>query len=278
MPYLEHDGVTRELPQGETLIGSGSEVDWRLQTINLAPRHFTVHIDGAGVAVLAPYRTHDVDVNGAPVREPRALIHGDEIIAGAGIFAFLQTLEASAPPPTRAPIGTAYLVDIGAGLAYPLSDDSVTIGRDPVNQVAVRDPAVSRFHAEVRSTPDRQGFVIRSMGASGSSVNGALVGSSARPLAEGDLVRIAGTTLRFTTVPPPPMLRIVTKPDVPAGLRSRQASAMQRAVEPPTIGAFEPYTDPAPGAASGRGSWITVVLVVTGVLLLALVLRAVYLH
>jgi pSer/pThr/pTyr-binding forkhead associated (FHA) protein len=272
MPYLEHDGVTRELPQGETMVGSGSEVDWRLQTINIAPRHFTVHVDNAGVTVLTPYRTHDVDVNGTPVTTPRALTHGDEIIAGAGIFAFLQTLD-STPQAAETPGGGAYLIDIGAGLAYPLAEEAITIGRDPVNHVSIRDPAVSRFHAEIRCTPDRTGFVIRSMGATGTTVNGAIIGGSARPLAEGDMVRIAGTTLRFTTAAPPAILRIVAKADVPAGPRSRQATAIHRAIEPPTVGAFEPKTDPAPRADSGRGRWITVILVLAGALLLVLILR-----
>src|SRR5579862_6012981 len=110
MPYLEHDGVTRELPHGETLVGSGSEVDWRLQTINLAPRHFTVHVDSEGVAVLTPCRNHDVDVNGTTITTPRALAHGDEIIVGAGIFGYLQSLETSEPAPAVSTAG-AYLVD-----------------------------------------------------------------------------------------------------------------------------------------------------------------------
>jgi predicted component of type VI protein secretion system len=271
MPYLEHDGVTRELPQGETLVGSGSEVDWRLQTINLAPRHFTVHVDGAGVAVMTPCRSRDVDVNGTAITAPRALKHGDEIIAGAGIFAFLQTLESEAP---AAPTAAAFLIDIGAGHAYPLTDEALTIGRDPLNQIPVRDAAVSRFHAEVRSTPDKRGFAIRSMGAAGSSINGALVGGSPRQLAEGDLVRIGSTTLRFTTVPPPPILRIVARGDVPAGPRPRQSAGMQRAVEGPTLAATEPR--PTPGA--GRGPWITAALVLTAALLDALILRALHSH
>jgi len=271
MPYLEHDGVTRELPQGETLVGSGSEVDWRLQTINLAPRHFTVHVDTTGATVVTPVRSHDVDVNGTPITGPRALAHGDEIIAGAGIFAFRESLEAAAAS-TAGPAGTAYLIDIGAGLAYPLTDDAVTIGRDPANQVAVRDTAVSRFHAEVRGTPDKSGFVFRSMGTGGSAVNGTLVGSSPRQLAEGDLVRIGGTTLRFTTLPPPSILRIVAKGDVPASPRNRQSAAIQRAVESPTAGSRAPAAGASTSGVSGRGRFVTAALVVTGALLLWLVL------
>jgi len=273
MPYLEHDGVTRELPPGETLVGSGSEVDWRLQTINLAPRHFSIRVDDSGAAILNPYRSHDVDVNGETVTSPRALTDGDEIIAGAGIFSFVQTLDqASSQPPTSS--AAVYLIDIGAGVAYPLADDTITIGRDPVNQIAVRDGSVSRFHAEIRSSGDKRGFVFRSMGAGGSTINGALVGSAPRALAEGDIIRISGTTLRFTAVPPPPVVKIVAKAD--ASTRHRP-SLGQRVVESTTLGGRgEPVTAPGTPPSAGTGRWITAALVTTAGLLLVLLLRAIH--
>jgi pSer/pThr/pTyr-binding forkhead associated (FHA) protein len=274
MPYLEHDGATRELPTGETLVGSGSEVDWRLQTINLAPRHFSIRIDEQGGAILSPYKSHDVDVNGEPVDSPRALQHGDEIIAGAGIFSYLQTLEQEAAPASGP--ATIYLIDIGAGVAYPLADDTITIGRDPVNQIAVRDSSVSRFHAEVRSTADKRGFVFRSMGAGGSTINGALVGSAPRALVEGDIIRIASTKLRFTAVPPPPVVKIVTKGDASGGGRNRHSTQNQRVAEPRTLGRGEPITMPSLQPTSGTSRWITVALVTTAGLLLVLLLHAIH--
>jgi predicted component of type VI protein secretion system len=275
MPYLDHDGVKHELPPGDTLVGSGSDAGWRLQTINLAPRHFTVNVDGAGVVVLTPHSTHDVDVNGETLTAARALQHNDEIIAGAGIFTFLASAD-GAPAATAAPTAAAYLIDIRGGLAYALDGETVTIGRDPMNQIVVKDPAVSRFHAEVRTTPDKRAFTVRSMGAAGSSVNGVLVGGNPRQLAEGDLVRIAGTTLRFTTQTPPAVMRIVTRGDLPAtGLRSRQSGALQSAVEAPTLGGRDPGSA---SSAGSRGTWVTAALVTTGALLAVLILRALHSH
>ena len=46
----------------------------------------------------------------------------------------------------------AFLVDDRAGEAYQIGRAPLGIGRDPVSHVIVLDPAVSRFHAEVRST------------------------------------------------------------------------------------------------------------------------------
>jgi predicted component of type VI protein secretion system len=269
MPYLEHDGVRHELPPGDTLVGSAGDATWRLQTINLAPRHFTVNVDGAGVVVLTPHQAHDVEVNGETLTETRVLQHDDEIIAGAGIFTFLSAPAEAATAPSAA----AYLIDIRAGLAYALADEPITIGRDPMNQIAVRDPSVSRFHAEIRTTPDRRAFTMRSMGAAGSSVNGGLVGGNPRLLAEGDLVRIAGTTLRFTTQAPPPIMRIVTKADMPAAARARPSGSIARVVEAPTLGDLRPVTSDVASAGS-RGAWVTAALVTTAVLLAVLILRA----
>jgi len=275
MPYLEHDGVRHELPPGETLVGSAGDAHWRLQTINLAPRHFTVNVDTAGAAVLTPLQAHDVDVNGETLTGPHVLRNNDEIIAGAGIFTFIDGADGAAT--TATPTALAYLIDIRGGLAYALADEPVTIGRDPMNQIAVRDPAVSRFHAEIRTTPDKRTFTIRSMGAAGTSVNGGLVGGNPRQLAEGDLVRIAGVTLRFTTQPPPPILRVVTKADMPAaGMRSRPSGAMRTTTEVPTLANYDPGASTSAG--SGRGTWVTAALVTTGVLLALLILRALNSH
>jgi pSer/pThr/pTyr-binding forkhead associated (FHA) protein len=97
MPFLEHDGVTRELTAGETMVGAGSQAGWRLQTINLAPRHFMVSVGADGQAVLSAYGTQPLEVNGTPLSGPHPLEHGDEIIAGAGIFVYLARLDAPGP-------------------------------------------------------------------------------------------------------------------------------------------------------------------------------------
>jgi hypothetical protein len=101
-----------------------------------------------------------------------------------------------------------------------------------------------------------------------------LVGNSPRQLAEGDLVRIGATTLRFTMVPPPPILRIVARGDVPAGPRPRQSAGTARAVEGPTVIPQDPITRSGPT----RNTWITAALVSTGALLAWLLLRAMHSH
>jgi hypothetical protein len=308
MPFLEHDGVTRELTAGETMVGAGSQAGWRLQTINLAPRHFTVSVGSDGQAVLSPYGTQPVEVNGTQLTGTHPLEHGDEIIAGAGIFVYLARLDApgprisipvpvqtetSEPPaipsPALSPIpvpnpqspvpspespvpsptpvpsaaARAYLVDLSASLAYPLGDDIVGIGRDAVNHIVLKDAATSRFHADVRRAPTGA-YVFRSMGTNGSTLNDTPAGRTPRALADGDTIRIGGSSLRFTTKPPPGT-RIVAPRDVAPGPRAPQPTPIYRSDEPNTV---PPPLEPR--ATRGRLMAITAAILVAVVVLVAL--------
>lgn len=304
MPFLEHDGVTRELTAGETMVGAGSQAGWRLQTINLAPRHFTVSVGSDGQAVLSPYGTQPVEINGTPLTGTHTLEHGDEIIAGAGIFVYLARLDAPGPrisvpvpvqtepsdaPPAplaalaAAPVASpaaaaapatprtagaaparAYLVDLSASLAYPLGDEIVGIGRDAVNHIVLKDAATSRFHADVRRAPTGA-YVFRSMGTNGSTLNDTPAGRTPRALADGDTIRIGGSSLRFTTTPPPGT-RVVAPKDVAPGPRAPQATPIYRSDEPNTV---PPPIEPR-AARRGRLMAITAAILVAVVVLVAL--------
>lgn len=72
------------------------------------------------------------------------------------------------------------------------------IGRDASNPILVRDLAASRSHAEVRRTGDA--YVLHPIGTAETRVNGVVV-TGPRVLAEGDVVEIAYTRLRFTRNP-----------------------------------------------------------------------------
>ena len=59
----------------------------------------------------------------------------------------------------------AYLVYEFERRAYPLSDGGFTIGRDAASNIVVREPSVSRSHAEVRAEGGE--FVLHTSGATG---------------------------------------------------------------------------------------------------------------
>jgi pSer/pThr/pTyr-binding forkhead associated (FHA) protein len=77
----------------------------------------------------------------------------------------------------------------------------VSIGRDAASHIIVRDPTVSRFHADVRSEAGE--FVLYAMGSSGTQVNGHGV-SAPHLLEEGDVVQVGDQRFRFTRQPLPP--------------------------------------------------------------------------
>ena len=87
----------------------------------------------------------------------------------------------------------AHLIETGTTVAHPLVTPIVRIGRDPENEILVRDATVSRLHAEVRSA-----FGVRTltvMGSTGGRVNDERVEAPV-VLTPGDLVEIGAR--RFT--------------------------------------------------------------------------------
>ncbi len=104
------------------------------------------------------------------------------------------------PPASPASLETpAHLVDLRWGVAYPLSRVCTGIGRDRSNPILIRDLAASRSHAEVQRSGDS--YVLHPIGHGETRVNG-LVASEPHALAEGDVIEIAYTRLRFTRSAP----------------------------------------------------------------------------
>ena len=135
----------------------------------------------------------------------------------------------------------AFLVSDRTGHAYPIGSVPLTIGRDSVSHVVVDDPSVSRFHAEVRidDRGRRPAYFFRSMGASGSSVNGESV-KAERKLAEGDTITIGSSVLRFTQDPLADGIKVVQRSDAPADSGALKQTQVVRSVEPPTVGPLPP--------------------------------------
>jgi predicted component of type VI protein secretion system len=194
MAFLLHDDDRRALTTGETVVGSGAHADWRLANADLAARHFHIQVDVDGSAIVLPGSGHNiVVVNGRQVPLSGAsLADGDTIAAGSALFTYATGPESAAPH--RGSLVSAYLVNERERKAYTLAKRTVTIGRDGASIIHVRDPAVSRFHADVRAEAGE--YVLYSMGSAGTRINGQRV-STPQVLLEGDRVGIGDTTLRF---------------------------------------------------------------------------------
>jgi two-component system, cell cycle response regulator len=80
------------------------------------------------------------------------------------------------------------------GKRIDLESGTTAIGRDPDNQLALDDPAVSRVHARIKRTAD--GCVVTDTSTNGTMVNDALIAEPYR-LAHGDCVRFGSVVLKF---------------------------------------------------------------------------------
>jgi pSer/pThr/pTyr-binding forkhead associated (FHA) protein len=197
--WLAFGTQTRELRDGELVVGSGADADWRIGTADLMPRHFTITIYELNASLKATSRDNVVVVNDKQlVGVPRLLNDGDVIRAGNGRFLFSDS---TARPDAAAPdrLRPAYLLNETSGRGRELISRSTTLGRDTSSAIVIDDASVSRYHAELRR--EAGGFALHSMGSAGTLVNGRKV-LAPTMLGEGDIIEIAKRRWRFTHVPP----------------------------------------------------------------------------
>jgi predicted component of type VI protein secretion system len=198
MPWLALGATNREIREGDTVVGSGPEADWRVASVDLTARHFVVRLQSGAAAIEACSPDNVVVLNGQQLVARSPVRDGETILAGSGRFSF-STARPKAAPVVEAPVEPGFLVDATDRMAHPLEGRSTPIGRDASNIVVIRDPTASRFHAEVRR--EAGGFAIHSMGAMGTLLNGYPV-EHPTLLHDGDTIEIAFTKLRFTNETP----------------------------------------------------------------------------
>jgi hypothetical protein len=96
---------------------------------------------------------------------------------------------------SHAPASLTLLSATGAAAqTYPLSDSEVSIGRSEQSGIALADPGVSRNHARIIREGDD--FIVEDLrSTNGTEVNGQPI--RRRRLANGDMVKLANSTLQF---------------------------------------------------------------------------------
>jgi len=164
---------------------------------------------------------HQVPTDGA------ALSTGDVVAAGQARFVFLSDPSAKRPLPlTEMP--DAHLIDVTNRKGYTLRRRVVQIGREIGCSIVLKDPTVSRFHADVRAEGGQ--FVLYAMGSSGTKVNGEPT-VAPRLLREGDQITMGDTTFTFSLLAMPPGIRAVQFEDHEDDSFSRKNTQLaQRAV------------------------------------------------
>jgi pSer/pThr/pTyr-binding forkhead associated (FHA) protein len=90
--------------------------------------------------------------------------------------------------------GTTYLVYEIERRAYPLTEQPFIIGRGADSGILIREPAVSRAHAEVKREGDD--YVLSSTGATGTRLNGEPV-IAPQKLTDGDRIEVGSVEISF---------------------------------------------------------------------------------
>jgi uncharacterized membrane protein YdfJ with MMPL/SSD domain/pSer/pThr/pTyr-binding forkhead associated (FHA) protein len=168
-----------------------------------------------GVVVHDRGSTNGTLVNGERLTEPRVVDENAEIQIGASIFTLkfvgdAPVADGGAPPvslvsPTvvtrRLRLMDLLVMVDGEqpGKVFPLEGDTISIGRDPRNQITLNDVKLSGFHVRLQRGLDG-GLVIEDRGSTnGTFVNGHLL-EDAQRLLENDLIQVGSTTLQLKRV------------------------------------------------------------------------------
>jgi len=80
------------------------------------------------------------------------------------------------------------------GLSYESRQDNCSIGSHPLNDLVIEDPTVSRFHCEIRITP--QGPVVRDLGSRNGTILDGVQVLAGIPRS-GSMLRLGATAARF---------------------------------------------------------------------------------
>lgn len=183
---------TKIAPDGLT-VGRGEDCDIQLDTPRASRHHARIFLDDTGSWVEDLGSTNGTFLNGEPVHdERRSLANGDlvriddqELLVLAGEKTTYQGGQGASARP----------VPQGGITTVELTQQPLTIGRDPANVLTLDDPNVSRFHAVIKRSAAK--VELRDLGSlNGTRVNGQPV--SRAVLSEGAELAIGAYRLTFT--------------------------------------------------------------------------------
>jgi NADPH-dependent 2,4-dienoyl-CoA reductase/sulfur reductase-like enzyme/pSer/pThr/pTyr-binding forkhead associated (FHA) protein len=181
-----------------------------------------IHLEDIGVSFLhAQITRHDNDlylrdlgsrngtwVNRTQVTVPHLLRSGDRVVIGQTELVYRATAASISPvaaEPSAAPTGSGALPHLeirsghAVGIAFALTDATVTLGRDPSNAIRLDDLSVSSRHAVLRQRGGAW-FLADTGSTNGTLVRGErLVPQQERQLVEGDPLQLGQVAAVFTS-------------------------------------------------------------------------------
>lgn len=192
------DRVVR-LSEGATRMGRAEDNEIVLSDVGVSRRHAQVYVSRGEVTVEDLGSGNGTYYNGYRIQS-QPVQDGDEIVIDPFVLHFKVRGQerAGRGDENRASTAPARLqVVVGSGMAgssYPITSRGLSIGRSEDRDVVIADPAASRHHCQINLQGGE--YVLRDMGsANGVFVNAVRVRECT--LADGDLVRIGNTEMRF---------------------------------------------------------------------------------
>ena len=190
------DRVVR-LQEGATRMGRAEDNEVVLSDVGVSRRHAQVYVSRGEVTVEDLGSGNGTYYNGYRIQS-QPVQDGDEIVVDPFVLEFRirgQEAHHRLDDDEIAPARLEVVVGSGmAGSSYPITSRGLSIGRAEDRDVVIPDPAASRHHTQISLQNGE--YVLRDMGsANGVFVNAVRVRECT--LADGDLVRIGNTEMRF---------------------------------------------------------------------------------
>lgn len=251
------------LTRDEYTVGRAEDSTVRLTERNISRRHARLYKNGEGWVIEDLDSYNGCFVNGTRIGGGHRLDHGDliqlgdyrlevmdEAVAGVG-----QGKNATIPavPKSQALLGQpdrlVMLVGPTPGLEFPLTEDTLTLGRGEECQISINHSSVSRVHAEIRPAGRGRYEIIDKNSANGVRINGVEL---QRGLVDArDNVELGDVVLKF----------------IPAGqIYKPGADESQQidAISPAALERISPLPGLEPPTAGGIPTALKVVLAVVG--------------
>lgn len=103
------------------------------------------------------------------------------------------------------------------GQVFPLTLDKITLGRDPLADIVINDPEISRYHAQIEKTAD--GYQVQDLGSTnGAFLDGKRLEGEPAPLQPGQVLMLGSnvTMVYQAASPDDPMATMVAPGGMPA--------------------------------------------------------------
>lgn len=190
------DRVVR-LQEGAVRLGRAEDNEIVLPDVGVSRRHAQIYVGRGEVTVEDLGSGNGTYYNGYRIQS-QPIQSGDEVVIDPFVLQFRvlgQERAAQMHAADQAPARLEVVVGTGmAGSSYPITQRGLSIGRSEDRDVVIPDPASSRHHCQITLMGDD--YVLRDMGsANGVYVNAVRVRDCT--LADGDLIRIGNTEMRF---------------------------------------------------------------------------------